>query len=107
MNVKNNFFARGSFEIGNGMNTRFWEDVWLGDKPLAKQYPSFYNIINRKNDTTTNVLSNAPLNIGFQRALMGNKWERWLHLLQRLMHVQLLTQEDVFKWKLNENGFFW
>jgi hypothetical protein len=48
MNVKNNFFARGSFELGNGMNTRFWEDVWLGEKPLAEQYPSLYNIVNPK-----------------------------------------------------------
>ena len=33
MNVKDDFFSRGSFNIGNGENVSFWEDVWLGDKP--------------------------------------------------------------------------
>ena len=39
MKVKEDFFSRGSFTIGNGMNTSFWEDTWLGDTPLAQQYP--------------------------------------------------------------------
>jgi hypothetical protein len=106
MNVKNDFFARGSFELGNGMNTRSWEDIWLGEKPIAEQYPSLYNIVNRKNDTVAHVLSNTPLNIGFQRALTGNNWDRWLHLVQRLMQVHLSTQEDVFKRKVTTNGLF-
>jgi hypothetical protein len=39
MRVKEDFFSRGTFKVGNGENTRFWEDTWLGDKPLAQQYP--------------------------------------------------------------------
>jgi hypothetical protein len=35
MNVKYDFLARGEFVVGNGLSTRFWEDSWLGDKPLA------------------------------------------------------------------------
>jgi hypothetical protein len=45
MSVKSDFFKRGSFEIGNVLNTRSCEDVWLGNKPLSKQYPSLYSII--------------------------------------------------------------
>jgi hypothetical protein len=30
MNVKDEFFKRGSFVVGNGLTTRFWEDIWLG-----------------------------------------------------------------------------
>jgi hypothetical protein len=30
MNVKDEFFKRGSFFVGNGLTTRFWEDIWLG-----------------------------------------------------------------------------
>jgi hypothetical protein len=36
MRGMNEFFQRGNF-IGDGMNTRFWEDTWLGDTPLANQ----------------------------------------------------------------------
>jgi hypothetical protein len=31
--------------VWNGLDTRFWEDCLLGDKSLAQQYPSIYNII--------------------------------------------------------------
>jgi hypothetical protein len=48
MKVKEKFFARGNFKVGNGENTRFWEDTWLGDKPLSMQYPPLYGIVQRK-----------------------------------------------------------
>jgi hypothetical protein len=35
MRVKDVFFERGFFEIGNGSIVRFWEDVWLGDTSLV------------------------------------------------------------------------
>jgi hypothetical protein len=48
MKVKDDFFQRGSFVVRDGMKTRFWEDTWLGDTPLATQYPSLYNIVRTK-----------------------------------------------------------
>jgi hypothetical protein len=33
--VKNDFFSRGSFKVENGTSVRFWEDIWLGNMPLA------------------------------------------------------------------------
>jgi hypothetical protein len=48
MGVKDDFFKCGSFVIGDGLETRFWEDVWLENTSLAKQYPSLYNIVTTK-----------------------------------------------------------
>jgi len=73
MRVKDDFFKRGSFNIGDGLQTRFWEDIWLGDVPLAQQYPSLYNIVQRKDVTVASALSHLPLSIGFRRTLIGNK----------------------------------
>jgi hypothetical protein len=72
--VKEEFFSSGSFTIGNGMDTRFWEDTWLGNKSLAEQYPSLYNIVQRKQVLVANVLNQNPLNISFQRTLNENRW---------------------------------
>jgi hypothetical protein len=47
MKVKEDFFNRGSFTVGNGEDTRFCEDTWLGNKLLSEQYPSLYNIVQR------------------------------------------------------------
>jgi hypothetical protein len=43
MKLKDDFFEQGSFIIGNGVKDRFWKDTWLGNLPLAQQYPSLYN----------------------------------------------------------------
>lgn len=45
MRTKDTFFRRAKFVVGNGTTTRFWEDTWLGEMPLALQYPSLYNIV--------------------------------------------------------------
>ena len=104
---KDDFFDRGSFTLGNGKSIRFWEDTWLGDKPLSKEYPSLYNIVYRKQVLVADVLGSAPPpNIGFRRALTGNKWDKWLHLVNRLMHVQLSGHKDLFRWNLTVNGMF-
>jgi hypothetical protein len=106
MGVKDDFFSRGSFTIGNGQQVRFWEDTWLGDSPLASQYPLLYNIVRRKNVLVADVLSNTPLNIEFRRTLTGNKWEAWIALVQRLILVTLSEEKDIFVWKLTMSGLF-
>jgi hypothetical protein len=106
MKVKDNFFERGSFNIGNGESARFWEDTWLGDTHLAHQYPSLYNIVQRKKVSGSDVLAQLPLNIGFRQALSGNRADRWIHLVRRLMNVHLSMQLDEFVWKLTTFGFF-
>ena len=101
MSVKDEFFARGSFIVGNGQETRFWEDTWLGDTPLRVQYPSLYNIVRRKNVSVAAVLSNAPpINLEFRRHLTGINWTLWLQLVQSLMRVGLTNEQDAFRWKL-------
>ena len=83
------------------------EDTWLGDKPLSSQYPSLYRIAHRKEVTVASVLSPAPpINITFRRTLNGNRWNRWLQLLARLMEIQLNDNQDVFKWNLTASGKF-
>jgi hypothetical protein len=90
------FFSKGSFKVGYGENTRFWEDTLLGAKPLDQQFPTLFNIVQLKQVSVASVLSQVPLHITFSRALAGNKWSQWLQLFQMLMQVQLCTKHDVF-----------
>ena len=106
LKVRDDFFRRGHFKVGNGLQTRFWEDTWLGDEPLAVQYPLLYNIVQRKNVLVADVLSQNPLNIVFRRTLSENKWIMWLHLVQRLMDVSLSGTADEFVWDLTASGMF-
>ena len=106
MRMKDLFFRRVKFLVGNGMSTRFWEDTWLGETPLAVQYPTLYNIVQRKEDYVGTVFQTIPLNIQFRHALVGERWNAWMHLVRRLIDVQLSDQPDSTQWKLARNGVF-
>jgi hypothetical protein len=106
MRVKEDFFSRGSFALGNGESTRFWEDMWLRNKSLPHQYPSLYSIVQRKQVSAANVLSHNPLNITSRRTLLDHGWRLWLELVQRLMNVQLNSEKDNFVWSLTNSGEF-
>jgi hypothetical protein len=71
MEVKDEFLQWGSFGVGNGLSTRFWEDSWLREKTLSEEYPSLYNIAHHKNVMVAHVCGAGQLNIGFRRTLNG------------------------------------
>ena len=52
------------------------------------------------------IMQSIPLNIQFRRVLIGDRWEAWLHLVSRLMEVQLSQQPDQLCWKLTRSGEF-
>jgi hypothetical protein len=106
MRIKEEFFSRGSFVLGDGSSIRFWEDTWLGERPLAAQYPLLYNIVRYKDQTVAHTLASVPLNIELRRSLVGGRWDRWLYLLHMLIDVQLEPRDDEFKWSLTQLGRF-
>ena len=106
MRTKECFFRRVKFLIGNGMSTRFGEDTWLGETPLAIQYPTLYNIVQCKEDYVSTVFQTTPLNIQFRRSLVGEGWNRWLHLVCRLMVIKSSDEPDTQHWRLLVLGAF-
>jgi hypothetical protein len=89
------FLERGRFSVQDGAETRFWQDLWLGDEPLMTKYASLYNIARKKNVTkyaslyniarkknvsVAQVLSTEPLNISFRRAVIGENRVKRLEL---------------------------
>ena len=57
MHIKDEVLAKGSFDIKDGTNTRFWDDTWVGDKPLKVKYPSLYNIVRDPCATISKVMA--------------------------------------------------
>jgi hypothetical protein len=106
MIAKPDFLWYGSFQIKNGEQIRFLEDKWLGNYSFEHQYPTLYNIVRRKNDTISKVLSAVPLSISFRRYLSGNNLILWNNLVGRIAQVQLVDTEDVFRWDLHQSGQF-
>jgi hypothetical protein len=65
---------------------------------IANQYPTLYNIVRTKEVLVADVLSQNPLNIRFNKNLVGEKWDAWIHLVTRLMNIHLNDEPNRFKW---------
>lgn len=106
MKVKDQFLIGGSFSIQSGTQIRFWEDTWLGDKPLCKRYPALYSIVKKKNATVATVLSTTPLKVSFRRAIVGENLKNWFKLVASVAMINLNENNDLFHWDLNKDGPF-
>jgi hypothetical protein len=106
MNVKNQFLPLGNFILQSSTQIRFCEDTWIGNSTLKEQYPNLCNIARRRNSTVADVLNSIPINMSFQRALVGHNLHSWNSLILRLVNIHLNDNEDVFKWSLTTSGQF-
>jgi hypothetical protein len=98
MEVKNLVLERGRFQVLDGSQTRFWEDLWLGREPFSVKYPALYNLVKKKNLPVAQVLSTTPLNVAFRRALVGFNWDNWFSLVGSVLEVNLSNLRDTFRW---------
>ena len=57
LNSIKDFLGCGTFEVKDGSQTRFWEDIWVGSKPLKEQFPNLYNIVYYPHVTVANVMN--------------------------------------------------
>jgi hypothetical protein len=81
MKVKDIFLWFGTFQLNNGANIRFWEDIWTGNNPLKQQYTHLYRIARHKQDIVVSVFMSVPLNISFCRSLLGDNLQSWYALV--------------------------
>ncbi|XP_048502690.1 uncharacterized protein LOC125498510 [Beta vulgaris subsp. vulgaris] len=97
--------------IGNGLDSFFWHDTWIGEVPLKVRCPRLYLIANSKNAT---VAENCFWDgLGWKWTLI---WRRNLRpqdmvehqaLHQSLSQVHLSPQdEDSFSWSPHKKGWF-
>jgi hypothetical protein len=90
--------------IGNGQRTLFWEDLWVGDKPLREKFPRLYFLT--VNFTVARVFNEGWGCIRFRRVLFGETAKLWQELKNLCQNVTLSNVEDRSKWLLTKNGVF-
>ena len=106
MGVKDIFFKFRRKVIGNGERTRFWEDLWVGDRPLCERFSRLYNLTFSKNVLVAAVLNTNWVAIKFRRVLWGETALMWQNLKDLCAHIRLVEEEDRCKWLLTKSGSF-
>ncbi|GKA18396.1 RNA-directed DNA polymerase, eukaryota, reverse transcriptase zinc-binding domain protein, partial [Tanacetum coccineum] len=102
-----NFREHMSIKVGNGDNTRFWEDNWIGGTSFNLRYPRLYALENEKKITVGRKLSHNSLVSSFRREPRGGTEQVQLGNLMSLIHdVRLVPMDDRWKWDLESSGDF-
>jgi hypothetical protein len=108
-NLNHNWFAEAVSKIlGNGLKTRFWNDIWAGEVPLQTRFPRLFSISNQKNSLVAEVVNldvdGGRWNLLWRRRLF--EWEKDLEndLLVLINPIWPLSNDvDRWGWK-PENG---
>jgi hypothetical protein len=82
---------------------RFWEDLWLGDKPLCKCSSRLYGLTFSKNVLISDVFNSDWSVINFRR----NLWDETAAMRQELLNLCAnvnLVEEDRCRWLLTKSG---
>jgi hypothetical protein len=96
-------------QVGDGRQTRFWEDTWLGRVPLKLIFPGLYNISDRKNDLVSDCYKQGEWVTKFRRSFGPEDVAQWADLLSMLNIVELQrdgVERDKFRWCLEKSGWY-
>ncbi|GJW27663.1 RNA-directed DNA polymerase, eukaryota [Tanacetum coccineum] len=92
--------------VGNGLQTRFWKDHWIGDAPLYDLFPRLFSL-EMSGDVTVATKLHGLLSDSFRRPVRGGIEAQQLAHLQNLVAVCLLggfkfipIKINVFAWRV-------
>ncbi|GJU33182.1 hypothetical protein Tco_1176771 [Tanacetum coccineum] len=93
--------------VGNGEDTKFWEDTWLSDVVLKVTFPRIYALELEKNVNVANKKKDSTLMFSFLRSPIGGVEEEQYNLVQSCVINILLPQiRDRWVWSLVSSGEF-
>nr|GEZ28987.1 RNA-directed DNA polymerase, eukaryota [Tanacetum cinerariifolium] len=88
-------------KVGNGADTTFWDEVWIGEQPLKIQFPRMYALELRKKMSIENIADT------FRRLPMGGEESKqYINIFNRMEMVQLSQMHDRWFWSLVGTGEF-
>nr|GEW30673.1 RNA-directed DNA polymerase, eukaryota [Tanacetum cinerariifolium] len=100
------FWSHCKKRIGDGTNTSFWSNPWLGDIPLKIKYPRLFSFELDK-DATVAVKLQFPMEISFRRNVRGGIEQHLMEVLAFEMDSVLLSNSyDRWRCDLSSDGDF-
>lgn len=83
---------------------RFWEEWWIGDKPLKTDLPRLYHACFDKTKSVAEILCRGLDQVQFRRMVYGDSLDLWNHIKEVCVDVVLADQKDFIRWTLTKNG---
>nr|GEZ13641.1 RNA-directed DNA polymerase, eukaryota, reverse transcriptase zinc-binding domain protein [Tanacetum cinerariifolium] len=94
-------------ELGNGNNTRFWDDKWYEGGVIKELFPRVYNLELDKNSSVSTKMNAPSLDNSFRRRVRNGIEEMQYNSLVEISRMNTLVQcEDRYVWTLESDGVF-
>jgi hypothetical protein len=106
LEIKHLFLSCCKFQIGDGRDTSFWEDNWLGDFTLSTSFPRLFAISSDPKITVRKAYDVGLNNMKFRRAMVGVRMELWSKLKELCGQMTFSETQDRLSWLLTESGQF-
>jgi hypothetical protein len=105
--IKDFFYSCYKRVLEDGRKTRYWEDCWLGDRPLCNKFRRLYYLTSSPNITVnTFFFVNGFGCLKFMRFEREETLSTWNKLVDLCSQIQLSDEPDKFRWLLTSSGDF-
>nr|GEY57258.1 RNA-directed DNA polymerase, eukaryota [Tanacetum cinerariifolium] len=95
-------------QVGNGLNTKFWEDIWMGNKNFKTSFPRIYALESYTNLIVADKMAHNDTAFSLLRQPRdGVEMEQFRVLSIVIEGVLLHDMVDRWKWTLEGSGKFY
>ncbi|XP_071719048.1 uncharacterized protein [Rutidosis leptorrhynchoides] len=92
--------------VGNGCDTNFWHDVWVGDTPLAIKFNRLYHLASNQNCSVSDLWNGSSWTWSWRRQPANQVQVQLESLLILLQNVALTNSNDKWIWSIAQDGTF-
>ncbi|KAL6347674.1 hypothetical protein AAG906_026202 [Vitis piasezkii] len=105
------FFLKTRIRIGNGRQTRFWWDIWVGDSKLKDIFPLMFRIAANNSVVVADFWGRQEgggggWEVHFRRPFQDWEMEEVNRFLGYISTVKVQEGEDFLVWKIERKGTF-
>jgi hypothetical protein len=97
--------------LGNGLSTRFWVDIWIGETPLCVKFPRLFSLSLQKLECIRDVVEigegeSCSWKLLWRRSLFQWEEESVVQLMDTIENMSFFNEDDKWCWKVNPEGCF-